>query len=70
MGSFANRYDLGLRISTELVHFRRRIGEAGAQLIFAQSVRVHGSDAEEVKGLRLACRHFRQVKRRAKARVA
>ena len=105
-------------ISTELVHFRRRIGEAGAQLIFAESVRVHGSDAEEleghvrstvqeknitypadsklaikiinrlnklaraqgvsqrrtyakeVKGLRLACRHFRQVKRRAKARVA
>ena len=37
-------------ISTELVHFRRRIGEAGAQLIFAESVRVHGSDAEELEG--------------------
>lgn len=33
--------------STELVHFRHRIGEAGARLIFAESVRVHGSDAEE-----------------------
>ena len=104
--------------STELVHFRQRIGEAGAQLIFAESVRVHGGDAEEgevhidstvqeknithptdsklaikiinrlsklakaqglsqrrtyakeVKGLRLDCRHFRHVKRRAKARRA
>ena len=27
--------------STELVHFRQRIGESGAQLIFAESVRVH-----------------------------
>ena len=104
--------------STELVHFRQRIGEAGAQLIFAESVRVHAGDAEEgevhidstvqeknityptdsklaikiinrlsklaktqglsqrrtyakeVKGLRLDCRHFRHVKRRAKARRA
>ena len=29
------------------MHFRHRIGEAGARLIFAESVRVHGSDAEE-----------------------
>lgn len=104
--------------STELVHFRQRIGEQGAQLIFAESVRLHGRGAEEsqvlidttvqeknityptdsklaikiinrlnklankyavrqrrtysreVKTLRLACRHFRHVKRRGKARRA
>jgi len=101
--------------STELVHFRQRIGEAGVQKIFAESVRLHGHHAEapevhidstvqeknityptdsklaikiinrlnklakkygiqqrrtyvkEVKELRLACRHFRHVKRRCKA---
>lgn len=101
--------------STELVHFRQRIGEAGVQKIFADSVRLHGRHAEasevhidstvqeknityptdsklaikiinrlnklakkhgvqqrrtyvkEVKALRLACRHFRHVKRRRKA---
>lgn len=101
--------------STELVHFRQRIGEAGVQKIFAESVRLHGRHAQapevhidstvqeknityptdsklaikiinrlnklakkhgiqqrrtyvkEVKNLRLACRHFRHVKRRRKA---
>lgn len=101
--------------STELVHFRQRIGETGVQKIFAESVRLHGRHAEasevhidstvqeknityptdsklaikiinrlnklakkygiqqrrtyvkEVKELRLACRHFRHVKRRRKA---
>ena len=32
--------------STELVHFRKRIGEPGVQLIFAESVRLHGRHAE------------------------
>lgn len=32
--------------STELVHFRQRIGEAGVQQIFAESVRLHGRHAE------------------------
>jgi IS5 family transposase len=101
--------------STELVHFRQRIGEPGVQIIFAESVRLHGRHAQvsevhidttvqeknityptdsklaikiinrlnklarkhgiqqrrtyvkEVKNLRLACRHFRHVKRRRKA---
>lgn len=32
--------------STELVHFRKRIGEPGVQMIFAESVRLHGRLAE------------------------
>ena len=32
--------------STELVHFRQRIGESGVQMIFAESVRLHGRQAE------------------------
>ncbi len=103
---------------TELVKFRNRIGEQGIEKVFAESVRLHGTAAEEnkvivdttvqekaityptdsklaikiinrlnklakqhgikqrrtfvkeVKSLRLACRHFRHVKRRAKAKKA
>ena len=32
---------------TDLVYFRKRIGEAGAQLIFEVSVKLHGDDAKE-----------------------
>ena len=104
--------------STELVKFRKRIGEQGVEKLFALSVALHGAAAEEqtvlvdttvqekaityptdsklaikiinrlnklakchgiqqrrtfvkeVKGLRLACRHFRHVKRRGKAKKA
>ncbi len=104
--------------STELVHFRKRIGQAGFEKIFRMSIELHGKDArentvnidttvqeknityptdsklaikiinrlnkiakhhdiqqrrtfvKEVKNLRLACRHFRHVKKRAKARKA
>lgn len=104
--------------STELVKFRQRIGEEGVKKIFALSVALHGTAAEEstvlvdttvqekaityptdsklaikiinrlnklaqthgirqrrtyvkeVRDLRLACRHFRHVRRRAKARKA
>jgi IS5 family transposase len=104
--------------STELVHFRQRIGTEGFELIFQMSVQLHGKAAlektvnidttvqeknityptdaklaikiinrlnklakkhgiqqrrtftKEVKSLRLAIRHFRQVKRRAKAKRA
>jgi len=104
--------------STELVHFRKRIGEKGFEKIFQVSVGLHGKTAleetvnidttvqekaityptdaklaikiinrlnklakhygiqqrrtftKEVKNLRLAIRHFRHVKRRAKAKKA
>jgi len=104
--------------STELVHFRKRIGKAGIEQIFQMSVRLHGRLAQEdtvnidttvqeknityptdaklaikiinrlhkvarfhgiqqrrtfvkeIKNLRLSIRHFRHVKKRAKARKA
>ena len=104
--------------STELVHFRKRIGKQGFEKIFQVSVELHGKTAleetvnidttvqekaityptdaklaikiinrlnklakrygiqqrrtfiKEVKSLRLAIRHFRHVKRRAKAKKA
>jgi IS5 family transposase len=104
--------------STELVHFRNRIGKNGFESIFQMSVGLHGQDAlednvnidttvqeknityptdaklaikiinrlnkiakkhgiqqrrtynKEVKSLRLDIRHFRHVKKRAKARRA
>jgi IS5 family transposase len=33
--------------ASELVHFRKRIGEAGAELILKESIRVNGEDAKE-----------------------
>jgi len=102
--------------STELVHFRKRIGAEGVELIFRMSVCLHGKTAleksvhidttvqeknityptdsklaikiinrlnklakihgilqrrtyvKEVKSLRLSIRHFRHVKKRAKAK--
>ena len=33
--------------ASELVHFRKRIGEAGIELIFKESIRVNGKDANE-----------------------
>ena len=104
--------------STELVHFRKRIGKQGVEKIFQMSVALHGRAAledhvnidttvqeknityptdaklainiinrlnklakfhgiqqrrtfvKEVKNLRLSIRHFRHVKKRAKARRA
>ena len=35
--------------ATELCHFRKRIGASGAQLIFAESVRLHSRYAEEAE---------------------
>lgn len=34
--------------ASELVHFRNRIGEKGMELIFQESIRVNGKDAEDV----------------------
>ncbi len=104
--------------STELVHFRKRIGKQGVEKIFQMSIALHGRTAlesnvnidttvqeknityptdaklaikiinrlnklakfhgiqqrrtfiKEVKNLRLSIRHFRHVKKRAKARKA
>lgn len=36
--------------ASELVHFRHRIGEEGIELIFKESIRVNGKDAEEDRG--------------------
>jgi transposase, IS5 family len=36
--------------STELVEFRKRIGEAGVELILKESIRVNGKDAHENDG--------------------
>lgn len=33
--------------ASELVHFRKRIGEAGIELIFKESIRINGEDAHE-----------------------
>jgi IS5 family transposase len=33
--------------STELVEFRKRIGEAGVELIFKESIRINGKDADD-----------------------
>jgi IS5 family transposase len=33
--------------ASELVHFRKRIGQAGIELIFKESIRINGKDAEE-----------------------
>jgi IS5 family transposase len=34
-------------VPTELVEFRKRIGEAGAELIFKESIRINGKDADD-----------------------
>jgi IS5 family transposase len=34
-------------VSSELVHFRKRIGVAGIELIFKESIRINGKDGEE-----------------------
>jgi IS5 family transposase len=34
-------------VATELVEFRKRIGEAGAELIFKESIRINGKDADD-----------------------
>jgi IS5 family transposase len=36
--------------ASELVHFRNRIGEAGIELIFKESIRVNGKDARQDEG--------------------
>lgn len=33
--------------ASELVHFRKRIGESGLELIFKESIRINGADSEE-----------------------
>lgn len=37
--------------SSELVHFRNRIGEEGAELILKESIRINGKDSDEDQGL-------------------
>jgi IS5 family transposase len=37
--------------ASELVHFRKRIGEKGIELIFKESIRVNGKDSNEDKGV-------------------
>jgi len=119
--SFCGMTEYQLRLpchSTELVHFRKRIGKEGMEKIFQMSVALHGRAAQEdnvnidttvqeknityptdaklaikiinrlnklakfhgisqrrtfvkeIKNLRLSIRHFRHVKKRAKARKA
>jgi len=34
-------------VSSELVHFRKRIGEAGVELIFKESIRINGDDSND-----------------------
>lgn len=36
--------------ASELVHFRNRIGEAGIELIFKESIRINGKDGNEDQG--------------------
>lgn len=36
--------------ASELVHFRKRIGEKGVELIFKESIRINGKDADEDQG--------------------
>jgi transposase, IS5 family len=36
--------------ATELVHFRKRIGEKGMELILKESIRINGKDADENQG--------------------
>ena len=38
-------------VSTELVEFRKRIGEAGIELILKESIHINGKDANEKDGL-------------------
>lgn len=33
--------------ASELVHFRKRIGEAGIELIFKESIRINGDDSHD-----------------------
>lgn len=33
--------------ASELVHFRKRIGESGIELIFKESIRINGKDSED-----------------------
>jgi len=37
--------------ASELVHFRKRIGEQGVELIFKESIRINGKDAQEKIGV-------------------
>jgi IS5 family transposase len=33
--------------ASELVHFRKRIGESGIELILKESIRINGSDSDD-----------------------